>query len=68
VTAAGDPHPRPVTGDDVVDGALDDLDRRLAGDGDPVEAVVDAHRALQQRLNDPGTSNGPGQARPGPPG
>lgn len=64
---------RPVTGDDVVDAALADLDERLGGEADPVTVVVEAHRVLQQRLTTPTEPDRsgqapPGQARPGPAG
>ncbi|MGC5585818.1 hypothetical protein ACQE98_11255 [Ornithinimicrobium sp. W1679] len=59
---------RPTTGDDVVDQALVELDARLDGGADPLEAVVEAHRVLQQRLTAPPAPPAPGQARPGRPG
>lgn len=59
---------RPTTGDDVVDRALVELDVRLDGGVDPLEAVVEAHRVLQQRLTAPSVPPAPGQARPGLPG
>lgn len=59
---------RPVTGDDVVDRALATLDEELDRGADPVGAVVEAHRALQERLTAPAEPAAPGQARPGPPG
>lgn len=65
MTVGGD---RPATGDDVVDQALADLDERLDDGDDPVDAVVEAHRVLQQRLTTPLEPDPPGRARPGPAG
>ncbi|HSP59900.1 MAG TPA: hypothetical protein VLO09_02465 [Ornithinimicrobium sp.] len=60
---------RPTTGDRVVDQALADLDGQLQDGADPVAAVVEAHRLLQQRLTAPAADpEAPGRARPGPAG
>lgn len=58
----------PVTGDRSVDDALAALARGL--DAEPaaqVEAVTEAHRALQARLTSPAPAPAPGEARPEPP-
>lgn len=59
----------PRTGDRAVDDVLARLDDGLQGDAAAqVEAVTEAHRALQARLTAPPPPPAqPGEARPGPP-
>jgi hypothetical protein len=58
----------PVTGDRAVDDVLVDLARALDdGPAERVEALTEAHRALQARLTSPvPPAAAPGEARPGP--